>query len=146
MPDTALGVTFNEEGLCPLCANFEKHTPKGEQALREEIESYVKATESNQYNCVVGVSGGRDSSYALYFAKEILGLKPIGVHNDTGFDTEVADKNITTISKKGFLKPLKLKKLDMEWIRKQIWDQLYLKKHWQPYSSNYKTVLMKEQN
>jgi glutamine---fructose-6-phosphate transaminase (isomerizing) len=97
MPDTAKAIKFDKNGLCQLCRDYKEFIPKGEQELGKEIERYLN--EKTDYNCIVPVSGGRDSSYALYYAKEILGLKPLAVHNDNDFETEVATKNLEAITK-----------------------------------------------
>lgn len=97
MPETAKEIKFDKNGLCQLCANYKEFTPKGEQALREEIERHIKK-EAN-HNCIVPVSGGRDSAYALYYAAKILNLKPLAVHNDNDFETEIANKNLEIMTK-----------------------------------------------
>jgi len=97
MPETAKEITFDENGLCQLCRDFKEFTVKGEDELRKEIKDYVK--EGAKYNCVVPVSGGRDSSYALYYSKKVLKLRPIAVHNDNDFETEIARKNLENITK-----------------------------------------------
>jgi glucosamine--fructose-6-phosphate aminotransferase (isomerizing) len=97
IPETANGIQFDENGLCQLCRDYKKIMPKGEEELRKEIEGYVN--KEAEFNCVVPVSGGRDSSYALYYAKEILGLRPIAVHNDNDFETEIARENMGNMTK-----------------------------------------------
>ena len=97
MPETAKGIVIDSKGLCQLCRDFKAYTPKGEQALRKEIEGYID--QKAEYNCIVPVSGGRDSAYALYYAKKVLGLKPIAVHNDNDFETEIANINLEVITK-----------------------------------------------
>jgi 7-cyano-7-deazaguanine synthase in queuosine biosynthesis len=96
MPDTAAGITFNAEGVCNLCQKFKPHKVHGVDALKSEIEKF-RSPES-KYDCIVPISGGRDSSYALYFAKEELGLNPLAVHNDNDFETEQARKNLQAIT------------------------------------------------
>ena len=97
MPETAIGIKYDENGSCQLCRDFKKYSSKGEQELQIKIKNYVKKDE--KYNCIVPVSGGRDSSYALYYSKEILGLSPIAVHNNNDFETEIAVKNLENITK-----------------------------------------------
>lgn len=97
MPDSARGIKLDENGLCQLCRDRKESVPKGEEALRKEIAEYVD--KSPQYDCIVPVSGGRDSSYALYFAKNVLGLRPLAVHNDNDFETEIANRNLEAITK-----------------------------------------------
>ena len=97
MPETAKGIEFDEKGLCQLCQGYKKFIPKGDNELIKEIQPYING--NGKYNCVVPVSGGRDSSYALYYSKEVLGLKPIAVHNDNDFEAEIARKNLEIITK-----------------------------------------------
>lgn len=98
MPETAKGIKLDENGLCKLCIDYKEFVPKGEQELRREIEKYLN--EKRDYNCIVPVSGGRDSSYALYYAKEVLSLRPLAVHNDNDFETDIATKNLDVIMKR----------------------------------------------
>ena len=97
MPETAKSITFDENGLCQLCRAYKGPDIRGESQLRQEIEPFQKNAE--KYNCIVPVSGGRDSSYALYYAKEVLGLKPLAVHNDNDFETEIARQNLEKITR-----------------------------------------------
>jgi glucosamine--fructose-6-phosphate aminotransferase (isomerizing) len=97
MPETAQGIVIGQDGLCQLCRDFKEYIPCGEEALREELAGNVDHNAAN--NCVVPVSGGRDSSYALYYVKKVLGLKPLAVHNDNDFETEIANKNLETITR-----------------------------------------------
>ena len=98
MPKNALGVTFNKEGVCNLCQSFQPHKVLGIDALKEKISNHC--ADGGKYDCIVPVSGGRDSSYALYFAKIDLGLNPLAVHNDNDFETEQARINLKSITDK----------------------------------------------
>ena len=86
LPDTASGVILDENGLCQLCKDYQSYIPKGHDELVREIQEFTLV--DGDYNCVVPVSGGRDSAYALYYAHDILGLKTLAVHNDNDFETE----------------------------------------------------------
>lgn len=98
MPETAKGIKLGENGLCQLCRDYKEFISKGEEALRKEIEPYLDR--NAEFNCIVPVSGGRDSAYALYYAKEILGLSPLAVHNDNDFETAVATRNLEVMTKR----------------------------------------------
>jgi len=95
MPDTAQGITFNQEGICNLCQSFKSHTILGVDVLKKEIEKHLLP--NARYDCIVPISGGRDSAYAIYYVKEELGLTPLAVHNDNDFETEQAKKNLKSI-------------------------------------------------
>ncbi len=99
MDDTVKGITFDEKGECTFCKihdELEKkfplneETPKRLQKLAEKIKNDGKG---KKYDCIVGVSGGRDSTYTLYNAVK-LGLKPLAVHFDNGWNSEIAVQNI----------------------------------------------------
>ena len=72
-------ITFDEEGICNYCKQYDelnKIYPTGDEGLkylRELAEKIKKEQKNKKYDIVVGVSGGTDSSYLLYFAKEVLG-------------------------------------------------------------------------
>jgi N-acetyl sugar amidotransferase len=99
-------ISFNEDGVCSHCLNFESNIrpvwhpdETGAQRLMKlasEIKNYGK---DKEYDCVLGVSGGVDSSYLLYVAKEIMGLRPLAVHVDAGWNSELAVRNIENLTK-----------------------------------------------
>jgi len=88
MPDTVPGITFNEDGVCSFCLNFKKQQCLGEEELERIIASVKK--EDDEYDCVVPLSGGRDSTYVLYLAKARFGLKVLAVNYDNEFRTDQA--------------------------------------------------------
>jgi glutamine---fructose-6-phosphate transaminase (isomerizing) len=90
------GLSFNSEGLCSLCSSY---TP-GPQPLGEEaLLKAVRPKSDSKYDCVVPLSGGKDSSYVLYHAVRHLGLKPIAVNYNSGFQSLQATKNIVNACK-----------------------------------------------
>lgn len=98
MDSTDPDITFDSHGVCNHChtydKNVEKHIPSGKSDLNRlirEIQGSVPNT--NKYNCLVGVSGGVDSSYVLYKAKE-LGLYPLAFHLDNEWNDPISNKNI----------------------------------------------------
>lgn len=70
--------------------------PDAAERLAEIVNRVRKAGESGEYDCVLGLSGGIDSSFVAYQAKR-LGLRPLGVHLDNGWDSELAVSNISRI-------------------------------------------------
>ena len=79
---------------------MEKEYPLNSESLNElkKISEKIKLEGKNKkYNCVVGVSGGKDSSYLLYLVKKILNLNPLAVHYDNGFDSEASVSNILKV-------------------------------------------------
>lgn len=106
MDTTDPEITFDESGYCNHCRGFFENVnnimyegKKGDEKLKE-IVSEVKATRRNkEYDCIIGLSGGIDSSYALVKTAE-LGLKPLAVHFDSGWNSELAVKNIENLVRK----------------------------------------------
>ena len=98
--DTSLpGIRFDARGVCKYCAAhdaLEKLYPQGKEGearLAKIIERVKRAGAGKEYDCVAGVSGGRDSTYSLYLAVK-HGLRPLAVHFDNGWDSEIAVRNI----------------------------------------------------
>lgn len=99
-------IVFDEKGICNYCkmtddliAEYGTGNSKG-QALISKIIEEIKLTGKNKkYDCVVGVSGGTDSSYMLHWAIE-NGLRPLAVHYDNTYNTAIATQNITSITNK----------------------------------------------
>jgi hypothetical protein len=99
LPQTFPRIRFDEEGVCNYC--HEQSTPMkllGEEKLLEVIKA--RRQKSSQYDCMVALSGGRDSSYALFYLVRKLGLKVLAYTVDNGFmpeDTKLNVKNATRI-------------------------------------------------
>lgn len=97
--DTVSGIQFDEKGECTFCKihdDLEAKYPLNEDTprrLRQLVNKIKKEGEGEKYDCIVGVSGGRDSTYTLYNAVK-LGLRPLAVHFDNGWDSEIAVQNI----------------------------------------------------
>lgn len=99
---TILGIVFDGKGICNFCKihdKMEKEYPKGrigQQKLKELVAKIKRAGKNKRYDCVVGISGGRDSTYLVYLAKK-LGLRPLAVHFDNGWNSELAVTNIKNV-------------------------------------------------
>jgi N-acetyl sugar amidotransferase len=105
MPETKLGITFNEEGICNACVNAEKNKNInwGEKEKEiKEIAKEIKEKHPTGYNCLIPVSGGKDSTRLSMYARDELGLKPLCVFVQPPYITEVGEKNIRNLSKLGF--------------------------------------------
>jgi N-acetyl sugar amidotransferase len=99
-------ITFNEIGECNLCTEFigkrAKHNYHGAQSdaeLLRLVAEMKEAGKGKQYDCVIGLSGGIDSSYVAHIAKQ-NGLRPLAVHMDNGWNSEEAVLNIKNIAQK----------------------------------------------
>jgi len=105
MDTTDPDITFNEEGICNHCTNYDKQLnkiPKGKQAqvvLDDLIYRIKKDGKSKDYDCVIGLSGGVDSTFVAYLIKEKFGLRPLAVHLDNGWNSELSVVNMENIVK-----------------------------------------------
>jgi len=97
VPDSFPGITF-EEGVCSFCRIHEKTPHINRNYLGEEkFLERIRSKPSGKYDCLVPLSGGKDSSYALYHLVRKMGLKPLAAHFDSGFIHETTRKNIDTL-------------------------------------------------
>jgi N-acetyl sugar amidotransferase len=101
MDTTDSKITFDSEGVCDHCNTFYKdiqpywHTDeKGRKALQEIIDKIKKEGKGKEFDCLMGMSGGIDSSYLLYVMKEKFGLRPLVFHVDAGWNSQIAVNNI----------------------------------------------------
>jgi N-acetyl sugar amidotransferase len=96
-------IEFDEEGVCNYCRTQEQLDkdypagPDGEARLRKVAEEIKKAGKGKKYDCVVGVSGGCDSSYMVHYIVKNLGLRPLAVHFDNTWNSTIATKNINCV-------------------------------------------------
>lgn len=99
MDDTVKGISFDNKGHCTFCKihdDLENKFPLNHETpeqLKQLVDKIKREGKSKQYDCIVGVSGGRDSTYTLYNAVK-LGLRPLAVHFDNGWNSEIAVQNI----------------------------------------------------
>ncbi|MBN2425573.1 MAG: N-acetyl sugar amidotransferase [Calditrichaceae bacterium] len=98
-------ITFDSNGICSYCAQhdeLEKKYPKGD-AGKKQLDALVrkmkKQGKKHKYDCIVGVSGGADSTFSLYLAVK-LGLRPLAVLFDNGWNSEIAVSNIKNVTDK----------------------------------------------
>ena len=98
-------ITFDDEGVCNHCQKFQKLTEPnwpyfrlGNQAADNLADLIKKRRGFSEYDCLLGISGGVDSSYLAIKAKE-LGLNTLLFHVDTGWNSELAQSNIENIVK-----------------------------------------------
>lgn len=104
MDTTAGDITFDEAGVCSYCTEFLQrsshiiHEASDQKEARlNALVARVKAQgQGKPYDCIVGVSGGVDSSWTLVEVKR-LGLRPLAVHMDNGWNSELAQNNISNL-------------------------------------------------
>jgi N-acetyl sugar amidotransferase len=108
MDTTDPEIVFDNQGVCNHCkfaGNLLRSKPfvlppdKKKTALDSLVKQIKNDGKGKRYNCIIGLSGGVDSSYVAYVVKE-LGLAPLAVHLDNGWDTELSVQNIENICKK----------------------------------------------
>lgn len=102
---TVPDIWFDENGVCKYCKihdEMEKSHPmgsEGQQKIERTVEKIKKSGKGKDYDCIVGMSGGRDSTYTLNLAVK-LGLRPLVVHLDNGWNSEIAVSNIKKATEK----------------------------------------------
>jgi N-acetyl sugar amidotransferase len=97
-------ITFDERGRCDYCQNFERNLKPnwnpGERGIAEimpTIERIKREGANRDHDCLIGISGGLDSSYVTYVAKEKFGLRPLMFHCDAGWNSDLGVSNIQKI-------------------------------------------------
>jgi N-acetyl sugar amidotransferase len=94
-------ILFNDHGICNYCNNFEnlirpswQPNSRGGKALDIMANTIRASGKGHDFDCIIGLSGGLDSSYCAYVAKEKMGLRPLLFHVDAGWNTDQAVGNI----------------------------------------------------
>ena len=93
-------ITFDEHGVCDLCNNYEHNIKKefdfdkSKAELERIVEKIKKDGRNRDFDCLLGMSGGADSSYMLHLAVKEFGLRPLVFHVDGGWNSELAVSNI----------------------------------------------------
>lgn len=97
-------ITFDENGYCNYCTEAidlldQEKEQINEQKLKALFDKIKQDCKDDPYDCLVGVSGGLDSSYIIYLGHK-YGLRMLGLHIDDGLDTETAKKNVRNLCEK----------------------------------------------
>ena len=102
LPENYPGIGFDSKGVCDFCNNYRPQNYLGDQKLKEEIEKILnmKKRANSAYDCVVAISGGRDSSYLLWYAAKTLGLNVVAYSSEHCFVPELAIQNMKRIADK----------------------------------------------
>lgn len=94
-------ISFDTRGVCDHCNTFFTHTlpnwhtdDAGQRELARYVGKIKRAGAAKDFDCIIGMSGGIDSSYLTYIAKEVLGLRPLVFHVDAGWNSQEAVNNI----------------------------------------------------
>lgn len=101
--DRTPAISFNQDGVCNYCemvddlkVQYQTGLPDGEKRIQEIISKIKAEGKGKKYDCVIGVSGGTDSSYMVWWAIQ-NGLRPLAVHYDNTWNTSIATENIRKV-------------------------------------------------
>lgn len=104
MDTTDPSITFDTNGVCKYCNNFKFNlspnwypNEEGIKKIMPTIDKIKNEGKNKDHDCIIGISGGLDSSYATYVAKEKFGLRPLVFHCDTGWNSDLGVSNIQKI-------------------------------------------------
>jgi N-acetyl sugar amidotransferase len=101
MDTTDSSIIFDEKGVCDYCNNYYNNilpnwhpNEEGEKNIRITLDKIKEEGKNKDYDCLIGISGGLDSSYLVYAAVEKFGMRPLLVHVDAGWNSDVSTHNI----------------------------------------------------
>lgn len=101
MDTTDPHIVFNEKGESDYYTNYKQNIEpnwhpdqQGYEELMKIADKIKKTSKNKDFDCIIGLSGGLDSSYAAYIAKEVMGIRPLIFHVDAGWNTDKAVGNI----------------------------------------------------
>ena len=130
-------ISFDANGICDYCNNFQSEIlpnwqtgDVGHNQLMEIANKIKSEGKGKDFDCIIGLSGGLDSSYAAYVAKEKMGLRPLLYHVDAGWNTDQAVGNIEKLVDglgldlyTDVINWQEMKSLQVAFLRAQIADQ-----------------------
>jgi len=128
MPDTRPDLHFDENGICDACHSVEHKNKEidwdSKQKEFEDLIRPLRKKSSNKYDCLIPVSGGKDSHLTLYYAKVVYGLNPLCIAFTPTLPTEIGKENLDNISELGVdvihfkQNPVVYKKMIMEGFKR----------------------------
>ena len=129
MDTTYPGITFDEQGHCSLCNAYEEkkgvigyRKGESEKNLEALVKKIKEDNKDKEYDVILGLSGGVDSAYMAYLANK-LGLRVMAVHVDTGWNMDVAVRNIQRVCDK---LNLKLHTITIDWPTMRELQRAYM--------------------
>lgn len=122
MDTTDQKITFDKNGICDHCTDFYDnvepnwHTDeRGQNQISNDIKKIKEFGLNNEFDCILGMSGGADSSYLLHLAVKEFGLRPLVFHVDGGWNSDIAVSNINSM----------INKLDLDLFTEVInWEEM----------------------
>lgn len=104
-PDTRPGIYFNEDGVCGACL-YEEEKEKIDWNARikelQDIAEWAKKTTKGTYDCAIGISGGKDTTFQALYARDVIGLHSLLVNSEPENITDIGRHNIENLKKLGF--------------------------------------------
>jgi hypothetical protein len=98
LPSSYPGIHFDEQGICSYCRMPVEEGRPSEKDLKVKLDKIIGAYRGKgKYDIVVGLSGGKDSSYVAYYLRTEYDLKILGVNFDNGYRSEIAVRNMETL-------------------------------------------------
>jgi len=103
---TVPGISFDNDEICNYCALQDKmeaeypNDERGKKILLKAAEKIKREGKNKKYDCIAGISGGRDSTYTLHYLTKVLGLRPLAVHFNDGFGNPIAGENMIKVTQK----------------------------------------------
>lgn len=98
LPETMPGISFDADGVCSYCQKHKPNPLKGRDALLAIADRH--RSRDGSPDCVIGLSGGRDSSYGLHYLRRELGLNPVAYTYDWALVTDIARRNASRLCAK----------------------------------------------
>ena len=100
LPKTYPNIRFNEEGICNLCLGFDKSQNEHQEKSKADLDKIIARYKgkSEKYDVIVGLSGGKDSTYVAYYLMKKYNLKILGFNYDMGYRSKYALENLETIT------------------------------------------------
>jgi len=123
LPETFPGIHFDENGVCNYCKSWKPIHVLGEKKLKTKLRFYEN--KGKKYNAIAAISGGRDSSFVLYYLVKNYNLRILALTVDSGFITKEGYRNIEKVVDKlkvnhVFIKNEKKKKISLENCKKKF--------------------------
>lgn len=122
LPETYPFISFDENGVCYYCHKYEDQVFHGQEELEKILDKYRSKNE--EPDCLVGLSGGRDSSYGLHLLKTKFGMHPIAYTYDWGLTTDKSRRNQALICGKLGVEHI-IRAADISKKRRDIRDNIY---------------------
>ena len=104
MDNTDPTIVFDGDGICDYCHNFEdnilpnwKTDAEGLKTFKLTLQKIKNEGRAKDYDCLIGISGGLDSSYLAHVAVKEFGLRPLFFHVDAGWNSDVSTRNIQNL-------------------------------------------------